>query len=105
MNGGPQSLRASSNPFLQILALIVLGAALIGAIVIGAVVLAGVLTLAVVAAIVISVRVWWLKRKLRNRPPGAGGSGEIGAERRYIEAEYVVVRDPSREHDDSKQRE
>lgn len=104
MNGGPRSLRTTSNPFLQILALIVLGAALIGAVLLGAVLLAAVLTVAVVAAIVISVRVWWLKRKLRNRPPGPGGSGVIGAERRYIEAEYVVVRDPSREHDDSQQR-
>jgi hypothetical protein len=104
MNGRSYSLRASSNPFLQILSLIVLGAALIGAVVIGAVLLAGFLAVVVVAAIVISVRVWWLKRKLRNQPPGSGGSGVVDADRRLIEAEYVVVHDPSREHDDSRQR-
>jgi len=103
MNGRSYSLRASSNPFLHILSLIVLGAALIGAVLVGAVLLTGVLIVAVVAAIVISVRVWWLKRKLRNQPPGAG-SGVIG-EGRLIEAEYVVVHDPSRNHDDSQRRE
>ena len=101
MNGRTFSLRISSNPFLQILSLIVLGALLIAAVLLGAVLLTGVLTVAVVAAIVISVRVWWLKRKLRNQPPGQDGSGMASGEGHLIEAEYVVVHDPSRERGDA----
>lgn len=104
MNGRFYSLRTPSNPFLQILSLVVLGAAMIGAVLLGAVLLAGVLTVAVVAAIVISVRVWWLKRKLGKQPPGPSADGVVGADRRLIEGEYVVVHDPSRKNKDPQHR-
>jgi membrane protein implicated in regulation of membrane protease activity len=103
MNGRTFSLRVSGNPFLQILSLILLGAMLIAAVLLGAVLLTGILAVAGVAAIVISVRVWWYKRKLRNQPPAQDGGAPPGAGR-LIEAEYVVVHDPNRSRDDAESR-
>jgi hypothetical protein len=57
------------------------------------VILAIVLGLAALLAAVFSVRVWWLRRKLRKAPPrGAAGHGPASQTRgELIEAEYTVV--------------
>ncbi len=86
MSGRLYGYRAGPNPLLQLAALLVLGLVLIGAVVMGAVLLALFLGLAAIGAIVFSVRLWWLRRKLRRNPPPHGAArGEL------IEAEYHVV--------------
>jgi membrane protein implicated in regulation of membrane protease activity len=82
MSGRVYSLAGSRNPIVQVLTLIVAGFALIVAALMGAVILAVVFGLAMIAAIVLVVRVWWLRRKLRR----AGPQGNA-----VIETEYRVV--------------
>lgn len=82
MNGRAHTLMTSSNPIVQVVSLILVGLALIVAVLFGAMLLAVVFGVAMVAAIVIALRVWWLRRKLaRAQPPG----GTV------IEAEYRIV--------------
>jgi hypothetical protein len=92
MNGRLYTLATSGNPVVQVLSLVVFGAVLIGAVLMGAVILSFVFGLAVIAAIVFSVRLWWLRRKLQRRAPQGGDFG-AGAEGRLIEAEYTLVRE------------
>ena len=92
MNGRLYALGTSGNPVVQVLSLLVFGVALIGAVLMGAVILSFVFGLAVIAAVVFSVRLWWLRRKVQRQHRG---SGTYGAETdgRLIEAEYTVVRE------------
>ena len=93
MNGRFNAYRASRNPIVQILSVIGVAILLIGAVVMGAVIFAIVLGLFAVLAAVFSVRLWWLRRKMRKSPPPGSvgryrfpqGGGEL------IEAEYTVV--------------
>jgi len=101
MNNRLYALARSGNPVVQVLSLFVFGVALIGAVIMGAVILSFVFGLAVVAAIVIAVRLWWLRRKL-DRQARQGGS-RSPAEGNFIEAEYTVVttkREPQRRRRD-----
>lgn len=79
----------------QVLSLLVFGVALIGAVLMGAVILSFVFGLAVIAAIVFSVRLWWLRRKVQ-RQGGRGSARDSGS--RLIEAEYTIIteHDPDR---------
>lgn len=94
MNGRLNSFAASRNPIVQIASLILVGLALIVAVLMGAVILAVVFGFAMIAAIVLAVRVWWLRRKLaRTTSQGAA----------IIETEYRVVherRAPERDRED-----
>lgn len=85
MYGRGFTLGASQNPIVQVISLILVGLALIVAVLMGAVILAAVFGLAMVAAIVIALRVWWLRRKLRRSGSRSGGA--------LIEAEYEVLRE------------
>jgi len=82
MNERLQAIGMSRNPIVQVISLIVVGLALIVAVLMGAVILAAVFGLAMLGAIVIAIRVWWLRRKLRHAQPTGGA---------LIEAEYKVV--------------
>jgi membrane protein implicated in regulation of membrane protease activity len=82
MNGRVFTFGASRNPIVQVFSLILAGLVLIVAAFMGAVILAAVFGLAMIAAIVLVVRVWWLRRKLRRAPPPGGA---------VIETEYRVV--------------
>lgn len=82
MNGRVYSWTASRNPIVQVISVILAGLALIVAALMGAFILAVVFGLAMIAAIVLVVRVWWLRRKLsRTTPQGHA----------IIETEYHVV--------------
>lgn len=83
MSGRLYGFRAPGNPLAQIAMLLLVGVALIGAVVMGAVLLALFVGMGVIAAVVFSVRSWWLKRRHPPRRPAARGE--------LIEAEYHVV--------------
>lgn len=85
-------LRASGNPVVQVLSLLVFGVALIGAVLMGAVIIAFVFGFAVIGAIVFSVRLWWLRRTMQ-RQAETGGASRPASDGRLIEAEYTVVRE------------
>jgi uncharacterized protein (DUF2062 family) len=72
----------SSNPLVQVFSLLIVGVALMLAVLTGAVILAAVFGFAMIAAIVIAVRVWWVRRKVRRGGP---------RERAVIEADYEVL--------------
>jgi uncharacterized iron-regulated membrane protein len=91
MNGRLYTLVASGNPLVQVASLVIFGVVLIGAVLMGAVVLAFVFGFAVIGAIVFSVRLWWLRRKLQRAQGGAGLRSQQDG--RLIEAEYTVVRE------------
>jgi hypothetical protein len=78
-----------SNPFTRILGFAVGLLVLTAAVIVGGVVLAAVIGLAVFASLAISLRVWWLRRKLRQ----AVARGEVAPVRgdRIIETEYHVI--------------
>ena len=86
------TIQTPSNPFLQVLYLLVGGLLLIGAVLMGAVILAIAFGVALVVGLIVYVRVWWLGRKLRRsrgskpeRPDGKSGSEDV------LEVEYTVV--------------
>jgi uncharacterized iron-regulated membrane protein len=81
----------SGNPVVQVLSLLAFGVVLIGAVVMGAVILAFVFGLAVIAAVVFSVRLWWLRRKLAR----GGAAQSESPQGRLIRAEYTVVTERS----------
>ena len=93
MNGRQFSFGTSGNPLLQALSLLVFAVLLVGAVIMGAVVFAALLGLAVVAALVLSVRGWWLRRTLRGRGPFDGDPPPPGQAKgaRLIEGEYEVI--------------
>lgn len=95
MNGRLFSF-GSGNPLAQILSLLVFGVLVAAAVIMGAFVLIAALGVALIAFIAFSVRVWWLRRKLRSRGPFDGSSGPgqgAGPDKSipYIEGEYEVL--------------
>ncbi len=90
------------NPIARIVAALLAVAALVGAFFFGLIILAVAVGLGVLAWLVLTVRVWWLRRRIRT---GRGGAREAAGqsapqERRrpeVIDAEYEVV---SRREDD-----
>ena len=91
MMGRVYSFGASRNPIVQVLSLLLVGLALIVAAFMGAIILAVVFGLAMIAAIVLVVRVWWLRRKVKHSQPPSNA---------VIETEYRVVHERRvREHD------
>ena len=88
------------NPFARILAGLVAVAAVIAAFFFGLVILAVAVGLGVLAWLALSVRLWWLRRRLRDgRGTGRAGTAGPGTGRDSdaIDAEYEVV---SRREDD-----
>jgi membrane protein implicated in regulation of membrane protease activity len=97
MNGRQFSFKPSGNPLVQALSVIVFGVLLVGAIIMGAFVLAALVGVGLIAFAVLAVRVWWFRRKLRNRAPSEASRGPQGE--RLIEAEYEVLDVERRERD------
>lgn len=93
MHGRYFTLGTSTNPVVQMLYLLLGGVLLIGAVLMGAVILAFVFGLALVFGVVVWLRVWWLRRKMRKaRSGGSGrGTGSAASSGSVIEVEYTVV--------------
>lgn len=96
MNGRQFLLGASGNPLAQILGLVLFVIFAIGAVVMGAFVLLAVVALGFIGFAVLTVRGWWLQRKMRGRFGSGqqGPQGSPGSQRsqgRLIEAEYEVI--------------
>jgi hypothetical protein len=90
------------NPVARILAGLLAVAALVGAFFFGLIILAAAVGLGVVAWLVLTVRVWWLRRQLRAGRGDGGkpaGHAKPGGEHKpdVIDAEYEVI---SRREDD-----
>jgi hypothetical protein len=90
------------NPVARILAGLLAVAALVGAFFFGLIILAAAVGLGVVAWLVLTVRMWWLRRRLDagrgdgGRPAGPATPGG-GRKPDVIDAEYEVI---SRREDD-----
>jgi hypothetical protein len=77
-----------TNPFVQMLGLVVGIVLFIGAVLLGGIMLAALMGFLLVAGVIIYVRVWWLTRKA------------VGRQRRedsFIEAEYQVIKPSTRD--------
>ena len=94
MNRG-RAFPPPANPLVQILSLLAFVLLLIGALFVGAVILSLVLGLAAIAALVFSIRIWWLRRRFRkgwdNLERGDSKSRQV------IDVSYTVVEE-RREH-------
>ena len=84
-------LTVSRNPLLQLAGLIVGAIVTVGAILLGAVVLAFIVGFAVIAGLVLYIRLWWMRRQLRQRRSGPRGRGGGEPPGEIVEVEYTVV--------------
>ncbi len=84
-------LTVSRNPLLQLAGLVVGAVVAVGAVLLGAVVLAFILGFAVIAGLILYVRLWWMRRQLRQRRPGPRGRGGGDPPGEIVEVEYTVV--------------
>ena len=98
MNARPNIFGLSGGPLAQAVSVLVFAVLLVGAVVMGAVLLAVIVGVAVLAWIALSVRLWWLRRKLGRGAAPQGGTEPAPPAGRLIEAEYTVLdeRDPRR---------
>lgn len=93
MTQGPYNPQFSRNPLVQIAAVVVAAFIVIGAVFLGAIVLSFFVGFAILAWVILTIRVWWLRRSARR---GGAGSDEI------VGVEYTVVEE--RSVDDSRHR-
>lgn len=84
------------NPFARVLAGLAAVAVLVGAVFFGLIIFAVALGLGLLAWLVLSVRIWWLRRRMPQGAPGDVDSAGRRPERRaddsrVIDAEYEVI--------------
>ena len=90
MSQGAHNPQFSRNPLVQIAAIVVSALVIVGAVLLGAVVLSFFVGFAVLVWLVVTLRLWWLRRRLRRGETGHGTrSGEI------VGVEYTVVEERS----------
>ena len=90
MNQGIYRQNLPQNPIVRTFAMIVALLAAVGAIFLGAVVVFFLVGFGLLAWIIISARLWWLRRKMTRRAGSREpSSGEI------VEVEYTVVEERS----------
>ncbi len=83
-------LQFSRNPLVQVAAIIVAALVTVGAVLLGAVVLSFFVGFAILVWLVLTVRFWWLRRRMRWSETGHGTRrGEIEG------VEYTVVEERS----------
>jgi len=78
-----------ANPIVQIIGFVIAVLVAIGAVFLGAVVLSFFIGFAIIGWIILSIRVWWLRRQMypRSRTNHGSRPGEI------VEVEYSVVKE------------
>jgi len=86
MTQGPYNPQFSRNPLVQIAAVVVAVFMVIGAVFLGAIVLSFFVGFAILAWVILTIRLWWLRRSVRR---GDAGSDEI------VGVEYTVVEERS----------
>ena len=84
------------NPVARVLAGLLAVAALVGAVFFGLIIFAAALGLGLLAWLILSVRMWWLRRRMTRGAPGAADAVRDPRARRaeageVIEAEYEVI--------------
>ncbi len=84
-------LQFSRNPLVQVAAIIVAALVTVGAVLLGAVVLSFFVGFAILVWLVLTVRFWWLRRRMRWSETGHGTRrGEIeGVEYTVVEERFV----------------
>lgn len=98
MSQSAYKLQFSRNPLVQIAAVVVAVLVTVGAVFLGAIVLSFFVGLAILAWLGLTIRLWWLRRRMRRGETGRSAQGgEI------LEVEYTVVEErtvePSRHRD------
>ena len=94
MTQGPYNPQLSRNPLVQIAAVVVAAFIVIGAVFLGAIVLSFFVGFAILVWLVLTIRFWWLRRRMRWSETSHGTRrGEI------VGVEYTVVEERSVEDD------
>ncbi len=93
MSPSAYKLQFSRNPLVQIAAIVVVVLVTVGAVFLGAIVLSFFVGLAILAWLGLTIRLWWLRRRMRRSDTGRSAQGgEI------LEVEYTVVEERTVEH-------
>ena len=86
MSQSAYKLQFSRNPLVQIAAIVVVVLVTVGAVFLGAIVLSFFVGLAILAWLGLTIRLWWLRRRMRRSETGRSAQGgEI------MDVEYTVV--------------
>ena len=88
------------NPLVRIAFFVVAVIMVIGAVFLGAVVLSLIVGIGAIAWLVISIRVWWLRRQFRSKPPDSNDDRSEPGE--IIGVEYTVIEERSANSDPNK---
>ncbi len=93
MSQRAHNLQYSTNPLVQIAAIVVAALVVVGAVLLGAVVLSFFIGFAILVWLVLTIRLWWLRRRMRRGETSDGTQrGEI------VGVEYTVVEERSVNH-------
>jgi len=93
MSQSAYKLQFSRNPLVQIAAVVVAVLVTVGAVFLGAIVLSFFVGLAILAWLGLTIRLWWLRRRMRRSETGRSAQGgEI------MDVEYTVVEERTVEH-------
>ncbi len=82
----------AGNPIANVFVVVVGGLLIALSIVVGFVAFVVLGSIVAVLAAVVGLRMWWIGRRLRSRPPGSG-EAPPGTDGRIIEGEFHVVED------------
>jgi len=86
MSQSAYKLQFSRNPLVQIAAVVVAVLVTVGAVFLGAIILSFFVGLAILAWLGLTIRLWWLRQRMRRGETGRSAQGgEI------LEVEYTVV--------------
>ncbi len=93
MSQSAYKLQFSRNPLVQIAAVVVAVLVTVGAVFLGAIVLSFFVGLAILAWLGLTIRLWWLRQRMRRSETGRSAQGgEI------MDVEYTVVEERTVEH-------